>query len=233
MRFALICLALAISHYTWAQSTSTSAKPLLSEARWSPSFGVMLTRFDISQGDRNYSVQPELGFLIGASLYIPSANPYIDYTSGIYFWNSRTRVESRFEESGTNYFLTTLVELRRLSLPFVVKVFPFRKGTGLYARAGLLNHILLNVKSGGTLYSQERNSLQRDHSREVDSLLQSQRTYSYFTFDSLIGLGYEHWGRPLSFFVELNYLYGLTPTASAGDGEIRSNSFFTSFGIGF
>lgn len=235
---ALLSIALGLfSALSLAQTnrTETSIAPSFADARFSPSFGIMLTDFSVSGNGATVSTTPEVGFSLGMDVYIPSSSPYVDYQSGFYYWNSRTRVESRFSNTSLSLYNNSLIEVKRLSLPLIAKIYPFQKSSGFYTRAGVFNHFLIEATEDSTTYiSQKTSLLQNNTDVETNNRrLTSADGYKSYTLDAVVGAGFESTiGRSFAFMVELNYLYGLTPVAS-GPNEIRSDSYYATFGIGF
>lgn len=224
------------ANLSFAQEGGSGIAPEFGYAVFSPSFGITYTDIQMegSQGS-TIETKPQVGFSLGLSVYIPSRSPYVDYQSGLYYSQSKTniivnQVETQGGDTIYNHSDYDL-SFQRLSLPVIMRVYPFQKSTGIYFSLGAVANYLMSAEREGIRRTQRVSNSQTTWTSAV---INSDVTELYNTLvvDGLAGIGF---GLPIGggfgIAAELTYRYGLTQLAK--DSASRADTFYVSFGIGF
>lgn len=213
-----------------AQSDGSIA-PLLSEASFSPSFGLTYTSMEIGEAsNQTVSSSPRVGFSGGLSIYIPSASPYVDYQTGLYYSRSQTHFDIRQVDGNIIRLMDQDIIVQRLSVPLFMKLYPFEKSSGLYFNAGVVGNFLLSAKSEGSATSIDATTQTVVATQSMDEDLIDD--FTPFVLDGLLGIGYAQMiGGGFGFGIELNYRYGLNKLIK--DTDSRADTFYVTFGLGF
>lgn len=230
--FASLLLFSAVLFIDVARAQSDgSIAPLISEASFSPSFGLTYTSMEIEESpDTSVSSSPRVGFSGGLSIYIPSASPYVDYQTGLFYSRSQTHFNIRQIDGNTISLVDQDIIVQRLSVPLFMKLYPFEKSSGLYLNAGVVGNFLLAAKSEGSAYTIDATTQNITSTQSMDQDVTDD--FNPLVLDGLLGIGYAQMiGGGFGFGIELNYRYGLTKLIK--DTTSRADTFYVTFGLGF
>lgn len=157
----------------------------------------------------NAKSEAKTGFSIGLNLSFPTSSRYFGYDTGLFYSNSQALTEFTERRVGETLFHRETLSLERLSIPATVSLFPFRKRNGLYIKAGVMGHYLMNA-------SNERNVDFINSSNELTQTLSGQnnieaKNLNTVLVDAVAGVGYRTSGKNgVGIIIEGQYQKGLT-----------------------
>lgn len=197
-----------------------------------PSIGLLSTNYRLEgDGASNIQTSAGIGFSVGLGVLFNARNSrYIDLETGLFYSEANTDVFMDFSDSVTTAILDGEITLKRLTLPLVLRLYPFKKSTGLYTRIGALAHFQMKQEFTGnfTLASDVTSS-----SESISSSSKSGDGIEPMVADALLGVGYNlKVTKSFNLNAELNYQYGLSKANQEG-GSLKVDSLYMTIGMGF
>lgn len=196
-----------------------------------PVFGFTTSTLTIEDDDSSTSYQPQVGLAAGFDVVIGLPGNYLDIQTGLIYNEARTRIKS-FDSAGTVFSdYQADVQLNRLTVPVLLRIYPAKKQRGLYLQAGMNVHYLLeaNIEDRSTRTDFLTNSVE---STSDNSRISQKNGLKSVAADFATGVGYgRRVSNSFSFFTQFTLGIGLTSIAN--QGTLKSHSGLISAGLTF
>ena len=245
--FVLISFIFATAAQAQSSKTSTRTSSFLDSVTIAPTIGTIYTDFEVDFGPAGIDaleekVTPLPGLTIGLEATLNTNDPYVDYQTGLIYSRSRAEIEARFQETvdfgsgptNADYYVQNIVDLERISLPILARVFPLQKDVRFYLKGGFLIHHQMRAYSN-TSQTRIFQAPGEDPVVDTDSnKTSSNEGLRAIVPDALVGVGYEfNVTDSFGLNTELGYQRSLLSISTLDSDGFMTNIFYFRAGIGF